>query len=137
MIDQKMVKIYYLWIDKAFKRAAKDLDTIAVDAFDDTVQNFISLRFEGDYIKSDTENNIASSILNNAFQFLYVLSLCRVFRWRFISYMIVQNINYVAILFWALPDVELVDLILDLCNQVFTEVAWLYLNDLPDILHTK
>ena len=49
--------------------------------------------------------------------------------------MIVQDIDYVAILLGALADVELVDLVLDLSDQVFAEVAWLYLYDRLDILY--
>ena len=126
-----MVKNNYCWIDKAFERAAIDFDTIAVDAFNDAIQNTFSLRFESNNIKSNTENNISSSILNYALKFVGNVGV-----W-FISYVIVQDINYVAILLWALSDVELVDLILDLRNQIFAEVAWLYLYDRLDILHAK
>ena len=132
-----MAKISYRRINKAFERAAIDLDTIAVYAFNDSIQNTFSLRFEGNYIKSDTENNIASGILNYTLKFIIRVNFFCVFRNRFVPNVIVQDINYVAILLWALSDEELVDLILDLSNQVFAEVAWLYLYDRLDILHTK
>ena len=121
----KLVELFtYVLVDDALQRAGVDGDAVLVNVADDAVEDFVILRLEGNDGEPHVEDDIASRVLDDSFEIAPVK-----------VQLVPDDVDDEAVLFGALANVLLVDLLLDFVHEVLAEIGGFDRDYLSDVFN--